>query len=518
MTKEQQFLKVWNSPYLFAKNFIKIVDKNGNLVPFNFNEVQQDFISNTQKYNIILKSRQLGMSVCILALSIHRCITQPNSTCLLLSHTDESTRAVFSKLKQMFNSIPDCLKPKLKTNNRQELEMVNGSIIRCATMSKRDKGRGSTLNLIHLSEFAFVDSETAQKQLLSLEQALSSDGKLIIETTANGMNFFSEMYFKSKSQENAYKSFFYNYVDGSCMFKEQYEETNKIFRNINGHKFGMDDLTDEERELLEQDKNMTLDILCWRRLKIQNVGLDQFNQEYPYSDDLAFLSTGTNVFDKKVIADNKMRVKSVKALDKGILDISNILQPYCGSSLWIYKKVIKGSRYVISNDCSEGIGSDYHVSCVIDCETMEQVALFRNNKIRPDQFAQVVNELGRYYNNAYCIVELASGGHTVLEKLFYTYKYYNIHRHRTYDKYGKSVDKLGFDTNAQTKGMAISSFREMFEKNNILINSEVILDEMLTYEFKDGKYNAKSGSHDDTIMCMAIASEVMKKPIRWKVM
>lgn len=518
ISREEAFLKVWNSPYLFAKNFIQIVDKNGKLVPFAFNEVQQDFIENMEKMNIILKSRQMGMSVCILAMSIHRCITKPHSVCLLLSHTDESTRSIFSKLKQMYFSIPDALKPQLKTNNRQELEFMNGSKITCATMSKRDKGRGNTCSLIHLSEFAFVDSETAQKQLLSLEQSLSADGKLIIETTANGMNFFSNMYFKSKSKENAYRAFFYNYVDGSCMFTEQYEQYKQIFRNINGHEFGLEDLTEEEQELLDNDSKMTLDILCWRRLKIQNSSLEQFNQEYPYTDDVAFISTGTNVFDKKVIALNKIRVQKVKALPKETLTLNYVLQPYYGKSFWIYEKPIKEHRYIISNDCSEGIGADSHVSVVIDTNTHKQVALFRNNEIRPDQFADVINALGRMYNKAYCIVELASGGHTVIEKLYYTHKYYNMHRHRTYDNFGKSVLKLGFGTNAQTKGMAISTFREMFETNNILINSEIILDEMLTYTFENGKYNAKNGCHDDTVMAMAIASEVMKSPIHWKVM
>ena len=92
MTREEKFLKCWQSPYLFAKNFIKIVDKKGNLVDFCFNPVQKNFVENMDRYNIILKSRQMGMSVCICAISIHMAITKPNSTILLLSHTDESTR------------------------------------------------------------------------------------------------------------------------------------------------------------------------------------------------------------------------------------------------------------------------------------------------------------------------------------------------------------------------------------------------------------------------------------------
>ena len=41
---------------------------------------------------------------------------------------------------------------------------------------------------------------------------------------------------------------------------------------------------------------------------------------------------------------------------------------------------------------------------------------------------------------------------------------------------------------------------------------------MLTYTCEDGKYNAKKGCHDDTIMALAIGCEIMKKPIKRKVM
>ena len=108
-------------------------------------------------------------------------------------------------------------------------------------MGRTDKGRGNTCKLIHLSEFAFVNSEIATKQLLSLEQALRADGHLIIETTANGLNFFHNLYMKSKNKENAYKSVFYNYLDTKEMFIDEYEKYWKIYKNINGHTFKMED-------------------------------------------------------------------------------------------------------------------------------------------------------------------------------------------------------------------------------------------------------------------------------------
>ncbi|MDK3122710.1 hypothetical protein EHZ13_15695, partial [Clostridium perfringens] len=187
---EEKFLKVWNNPYLFVKNLMKINNKMGKKVPFIWNKMQKSFVENMDSYNIILKARQGGMSVCICSLAIYYAITEPECNCMLLSHNDESTRAIFNKLKAIYNSIPEPIRLPLIRNNRAELQLANGSIISCSTLGRTDKGRGNTAKLIHLSEFAFVDSEIATKQLLSLEQTLRPDGHLIIETTANGLNFF----------------------------------------------------------------------------------------------------------------------------------------------------------------------------------------------------------------------------------------------------------------------------------------------------------------------------------------
>ncbi len=76
MTKEEKFKTVWNSPYLFCKNFMKIKNKSGKEVPFAFNNLQRDFLDNKKKFNIILKSRQLGFSVMVCAYAIYIAITK----------------------------------------------------------------------------------------------------------------------------------------------------------------------------------------------------------------------------------------------------------------------------------------------------------------------------------------------------------------------------------------------------------------------------------------------------------
>lgn len=511
MTSEEKFQKVWNDPVLFIQNFLKITDKNGKVVPFKLNPMQKEFIKNLDSYNIILKARQGGMSVAICGLAIYYAVTQPNSTCMMLSHNDESTRAIFNKLKNIYNSLPDVIRLKLIRNNRAELQLSNGSIISCSTMGHTDKSRGNTLKLCHISEFAFVKSDVAGKQLLAIEQAIQANGHLIIESTANGLNHYNILYNKAKKNENAYKGFFYNYIDTSCMFIDEYEKYNKIFQNINGHEFSKDDITEEERELLNID-GMTLDILCWRRLKIQNSSIDQFNQEFPLTDTMAFITSGHSVFDNEKIT-NTLRVLQLnkeKFLNKNDLDLPIELSKYYGKSFFMYKKPVKGERYYIGVDSSEGVGQDSSTCIVLDKDG-EEVAMFKDNKIKPYAFAEFINELGYYYNKAYLVVEKASGGHSVIERLRYTHKYMNMSKYKTYDEYMRTKWTIGFDTNAKTKGLIINDFVEMFEKSQLLLHSEEILEEMKVFEVKDnGSMGAMNGYHDDLVMATALALSGLK--------
>lgn len=512
MTKEEKFKKVWTNPYLFCKNFMKIKNKSGEIVPFAFNNLQRDFLNNKKKFNIILKSRQLGFSVMVCAYAIWLAITKKNSVCMLLSMSDESTRAIYNKLKQIYMSIPEELRPELIRNNRSELQLANGSIISASTLGRSDKGRGNTADLIHISEFAFVKSEIASKQLLSLEQTLNATGTLIVETTANGLNFFHNMYIKSKRKENAYQSFFYNYVDGKDMFVEQYEEYWQIWKfQHNGKTFSQSDLTEEEQEIMNNYPNADLKMMCWRRLKINNSSLDQFNQEYPLTDDLAFISTGANVFDNRRVSNVLQSILLQK--NKYIKKPNNLpheLSKFYGKSFFIYQIPKVGERYYIGVDTSEGLGRDYS-TCVVLNKDGEEVAMFKNNKIKPYEFAEIVNKLGHYYNKAYLTVEKASGGHSVIERLRYTFKYMNMAKYKSYDQFNRVQWQVGFDTNNKTKSLIINDFRESFDKGQLLLHSADTLEEMKVFEVNDnGSMGAMSGYHDDLVMATALALNGLK--------
>ena len=267
----------------WIETFIKIADKAGNIVPFILTPEQKEFLTNLENKDIVLKSRQLGLSVCVIAESIREVVTRDNCTCALISHNQSSCNAVFDKLKQQFNSLPDWLKPETVQNNRQALTFKNGSSIVCLTAGNKDLLRGSTITgVCHCSEIAFW--KDTERHMKALSQACSESSTLILESTANGFNRFSELYYQAKAGENDFKPYFFNWINGRTLFEGQYKVAVDKYLATHNKKMITEDDYDEEEVLLSQ-LGATPAQIIWRRLKISSEGADTFHVEYPATDE-----------------------------------------------------------------------------------------------------------------------------------------------------------------------------------------------------------------------------------------
>lgn len=88
--------KILNDPQLFSKIFLKILDKDKNLVPFHFNKAQEHFQTNRTGRDLILKARQLGFSTLIQGEMFRKTVTSTQTT-ITLAHDAETTQ----KLRRM---------------------------------------------------------------------------------------------------------------------------------------------------------------------------------------------------------------------------------------------------------------------------------------------------------------------------------------------------------------------------------------------------------------------------------
>lgn len=513
LTPREKLQKIMSSPKLYIETFMDILNKDGKMVPFKLNDMQNHIHDNSDKYTIILKARQGGGSVYCLAFAIALCCTRPNTNTLFLSHSSDSTRMIFNKAKMLYRSIPDIVKPKVLRDNRSELAFDNGSFLSVATISRKDQARGATLQFVHISEMAFSNNEYAKNQLLALEQTLTSDAKIVIESTANGISgHYYDLWQGAKKQLNMYKPLFYSYLDTASMFKAEHEQALKRFRDSTGRDFTEDDLTHEERILLDGDSRFSLGILLWRRYKIMNSNVESFNQEFPLTDTEAFLTSGKTIFDSMQIHERMMHLP--QGLLKGELyDLPKIAIKYLGKTLNVFHKPVVGEKYGIGVDSGEGIGQDSSTITVLNSEGVE-MAHFNSNKIAPHIFSELVYEVAKYYNNALLVIEKASSGNVILDRLRHNHHYTNIYKHKAYDDRGRAKKRIGFMMSDKTRPLLISAFREAVEENQVLINSRIVLDEMLTFvaNDKNGKIEHISGGHDDSLISFMLALFALSQP------
>ena len=166
---------------------------------------------------------------------------------------------------------------------------VLGSGYRVGTAGSAEIGRSMTNQYLHLSEYAFYkDAERISLGLLQTVAEMAGT-EVIKESTANGIdNDFYRDWQEAKNGASRYQAIFvpWYWQDEYCIDDDKFVPH------------------DDEREWLEKfgANGLKPGHLHWRRLKLQDFKGDyeqkcrKFRQEYPFTDDEAFLSSITDTF------------------------------------------------------------------------------------------------------------------------------------------------------------------------------------------------------------------------------
>lgn len=496
----------------YIEKYIKIRDKSGKIINLQFNEPQQrlyDIIKEQKLKNkpvriVILKARQLGFSTIAESILFKETTTKFNVNTGIITHQDEATKNLFNMSKLMYECLPQEMKPAKKASNAQELIFDNDkgtglkSKIRCMTAGSQGVGRSYTYDNLHVSELAFWpgNKKTTMTGLLQAVPNLPST-IIIIESTANGFEYFKEIWDGAVAGENDFIPLFVGWNE-----LKDYQMPYTGF-----------ELTSEEIQL-QRDYNLSLEQLTWRRWCIRNNcsnDIEQFKQEYPITPEEAFISTGTCYFNKEIIMGRINKIKNIKPLRKGyfsysingnkISDIEFIDDDK--GYIDIYEEPKEGHPYVLGGDTA-GDGSDYFTGLVIDNSNSKQIAKLRHNKIDEDEYSRQIYCLGTYYNNA--LVGLENNYSTYPTKKLKEYDYPKMYIREVEDNIPEVIqDKYGFLTTKATRPIILAMLKEIFRDNINYINDLDVLYEGLVFiKNEKGRPEAEQGKHDDLIMGLAI--------------
>lgn len=438
MTPQQviEIKKCHRSPIYFINNYIYFYDtQERKKIDLKLWDFQEDFVNDlsSNRFHLILKSRQLGITTINLAYALYDSVFHKNVRILIIAQTETDAQALLDNIKYMFENLPDWMKPEVGKDSASHLEFVNlNSSIEVKACSPK-AGRSIQATTVILDEYAFYTqgrSKTLDIDLYtSIYPTVARKGRLIVISTPNGFgNHFHHLVTQSRAKQ------------------------------LNNFSFHLLDWK------VRKDRDE-----AWYKDTLQALGKKKFSQEYECS----FLQSGTPVFSQDYL--------SIKGK---------------------HKPPEQSKKYVIGADPSEGSeDGDFSAAYVLDIETMEEVAAVRG-RYKPADFAEILNTLGRRYNNALLGVERNNHGHTVLLRL-QQLAYPNLYTH--------TDGKPGFLTSSATKPVMIDELEEALRLNLLLIASLDLYDELLAYQYdQKGSTNAPTGFHDDTVMAMAISYQMRK--------
>ena len=456
----------------YIESYIKIRDKKGNVIPLKLNEPQLKYYNVVKKLYeekkpiriIILKARQMGFSTETESIIFKNVVTNHNYNAGIVAHKEDSTTNLFNMSKRMLEYLPESIKPEQKKSNAKELVFNNeegtglDSKIKCMTAGGKGIGRSDTFTALHLSELAFWEGNK-QDTLLGLLQAVPNipESIVIIESTANGFDYFKELWDKSVAGENDFYPLFVGWNE-----LEEYKMQYTGFQ-----------LTQEEIEL-QKMYNVSLEQLEWRRWCIKNNcggDVDKFKQEYPISPEEAFLSTGKCYFNKKNIINRINEVKepiiqgSFSCYYDGLRIRGRKFREEEKGSIKIYKYPENNIPYVIGGDTS-GEGSDYFTAHVINNITGEQVAVLKQQYDEIEYVKQIYC-LGMFYNKALLAPECNFSTYPIQKLIELNYP--NMYVRKKEDTYITKHEKaFGFRTTSITRPLILANLQEIVKDEKCL--------------------------------------------------
>lgn len=480
LSKEFQeiFEQVCLDTDLAVQTFFRIKDMNGKIVPFRYNRAQRLHKERSTEADYVLKARKVGVSSRRFARDIWRVATEPGHHRILLAQSDDDVKKILEeKIKPMIENcrIPLGLTPM--SDGFYSKEMKSRYYI--GTAGAKRFGRGSDITGGHFTEYAHWAKPDV---MAGVEEGLVTNADLLIETTANGHNFAKIDWDRAKRGENRYRSIFLPW-----MVHESYWLDPKDLGPI----------SEEERRLMDAFK-MSAGQIAWRRAKINSMRDPAlFPQEYPETDDQAFISSGRPVFDWLSTARARNLASDPRRTGYLIRNQSRIEfrdDQYGKINVW--RNPEAGHVYAIGGDVAEGIdGGAYSAGFVFDIGDSEQVAEWHGH-IAPDLYGDELQILAAWYNHAIIIPESWPGpGGTTTARL-----------EQLKARLWKDSEGEMWQTTAKSKPLMILSLAGAVRDQEITLRSPQLFDEIQSFIYDEKGHMVPSlGNFSDRIIAAALA-------------
>lgn len=384
---------------------------------------------------VVLKGRQEGITTEMAALDLFWAYQFAGTQGTFIAH-EESARDLFRSMITMYHQgLPKSHRKAITANNRHFIAWANRSrmamLINGAVQPKAGKGRGGRgigRGFVHGTECSsYSDQESFDSMVASLAQH-SPSRLYVFESTARGYDgIFHELWSDARNAIARRRIFI------GWWLKEDYscDRDSKQFAV-----YGREDPNGSESEWMRAVKSLyDFDIqpeqLAWWRWMLAEEITDEntMYQEYPPTEEYAFILSGANFFPVQKLKEIGDRIKAEEApryyrFNFGQEFFETTMDETASkmAELTIYEEPdLTWGFYAIGCDSAYGSSdwADQFVATVYRCyqDRFEQVAEYCVTDITTDKFAWVICYLAGLYRNTIINLEFQGGGEAVMAEM-----------------------------------------------------------------------------------------------------
>jgi intein/homing endonuclease len=174
-----EIVRCGKDPSYFIKTYVKIQHPTKGLLPFKTFKFQDECVDafKEHRFNITLKSRQLGLSTVTAAYSVWLAIFYQQKNILVIATKLSTAINFIKKVKTAVDALPPwLLVPQIKSEAKSTIAFSNGSQI-VAVPTSQDAGRSEALSLLIVDEcvggetlISVKDTFTGEENTLSIRE------------------------------------------------------------------------------------------------------------------------------------------------------------------------------------------------------------------------------------------------------------------------------------------------------------------------------------------------------------
>ena len=500
---------------------------------------------------VILKGRQLGITTISLALDLYWHFIHPGLQGTLTTDTEENRDMFRSTLAMYMDGLPKEYRIPLIAHNRNQLSLKNRSRLFYQVAGLRAKGslgRGKAITYLHGTETSSWGDEEGLASLLASLAETNPDRLYTFESTARGFNMFHDMYVTAK-RARTQRAIFCGWWRNELYSLDPDGQTYKVYWDGR--------LTGEEKEWVKDIKKLynfeinSRQIAWWRWKLAEGIKDDQLMyQEFPPTEDYAFVMTGTSFFSNARCTDAVKRIKRTHcdyyrySFGVNFQDTEVIKSTERLASLKVWEEPVDTAYYVIGADPAYGSSDWADRFCIqvfrVYADGLEQVASFATSELNTYQFAWVIAHLAGAYKNSTLNLEINGPGQAVINELKNLKRqaaamgsalgkdlmdvYANMQNYiwRRNDTLGGMSNSIGWLTTSATKERMLTYMKDFFERGMMDIYDMDTIEEMKTMVRDGGSIEASGRNKDDRVIaaalaCAAFAEQVQPRLIAQKI-